>query len=252
MKRLTKKNLNIAFITGASRGIGSAISQRLAKDGYFVIVGYNKSLVNAKKVVNQIVIDGGRALAFKIDISSYASIKKTFRKISKIGKIKVLVNNAAISQEKPFLNITKLDLDKMLDTNLRGVFFCIQQVLPVMIKQKAGRIINIASIGGQWGGVNQIHYASSKAGVIGLTRSIAKTFSHKGITCNAISPGLVATDMSSRELNTNKGKLKVKSIPIGRIGSLSDIAGTVSFLSSQDGEYITGQTVNLNGGMYFG
>lgn len=252
MKRLTKKNLNIAFITGASRGIGSVISQRLANDGYFVIVGYNKKLVDAKKVVNQIIIDGGQALALKIDISSIASIKNTFKKISKIGKIKVLVNNAAISQEKPFLKITRLDWDKMLETNLRGVFFCIQQVLPAMIKQRVGRIINITSIGGQWGGVNQIHYASSKAGVIGLTRSIAKTFSHKGITCNAIAPGLVATDMSSRELNTKKGKLKIKNIPIGRIGSLSDIAGAASFLCSQDGEYMTGQTLNLNGGMYFG
>ena len=242
----------IAFITGASRGIGAGIAKRLSSDGFFVVVGYHKNKNSALKIIEKINKTNVNSIALKIDVSSYLSIKAAFKKIQTIGKLNILVNNAAISQEKPFLKITESDWDQMINANLRGVFYCIQLALPLMIKNRYGRIINIASIGGQWGGVNQIHYATSKAGLIGLTRSIAKTFSNKGINCNAVSPGLVATDMSANELKTKQGRLKVKNIPIGRIGTLNDIAGVVSFLASSDSDYITGQTINPNGGMYFG
>lgn len=247
-----KKLKNIAFVTGASRGIGSAIALRLAMDGFMVVVGYHKNKNAAYKVVEKINKSGGRSVALLINISSHLSIKSAFKKISKFGQIEVLVNNAAISQEKPFLKITEKDFDSMARTNLKGVFFCIQEALLSMINNGFGRIVNIASIGGQWGGINQIHYATTKAGILGLTRSIAKTFSSKGITCNAVSPGLVATEMSSNELKTKQGQLKIKQIPIGRIGLASEIASTVSFLVGPDGAYLTGQTINPNGGMYFG
>jgi NAD(P)-dependent dehydrogenase (short-subunit alcohol dehydrogenase family) len=247
-----KKLKNIAFVTGASRGIGSAIAFRLAIDGFMVVVGYHKNKNAAYKVVEKINKSGGSSTALQIDVASHLSIKLAFKKILKLGQIEVLVNNAAISQEKPFLKITEKDFDRMTNTNLRGVFFCIQEALPSMIDKRFGRIVNIASIGGQWGGINQIHYATTKAGILGLTRSIAKTFSSKGITCNAVSPGLVGTEMSDSELKTKQGQLKIKQIPLGRIGLSDEIAGTVSFLVGPDGAYLTGQTINPNGGMYFG
>jgi len=168
------------------------------------------------------------------------------------GPISILVNNAAISQEKPFDTITDEDWDHMLAVNLRGPFAFSQEVLLGMIKNRWGRIVNIASIGGQWGGHNQVHYAAAKAGLINFTRSIAKIYSKHGITCNAVSPGLVQTDMSSHELETEVGKEKVKNIPVGRIGTVEEVASAVLYLCSDEASYITGQTINVNGGMYFG
>ena len=140
----------------------------------------------------------------------------------------------------------------MLAVNLRGPFICAQECLPPMIRQRWGRIINITSIGGQWGGFNQVHYAASKAGLINLTRSLAKLYSAKGITTNAVAIGLVQTDMTADELSTNAGQDKVRAIPRGRIGTVQDIAETVVFLASDQADYITGQSINVNGGMYFG
>jgi acetoacetyl-CoA reductase/3-oxoacyl-[acyl-carrier protein] reductase len=140
----------------------------------------------------------------------------------------------------------------MMAVNLRGPFICVQECLPDMIECGWGRIINITSIGGQWGGFNQVHYAASKAGLINLTRSLAKLYSGSGVTTNAVAIGLVQTDMSAAELATEAGQEKVKAIPRGRLGTLQDIADTVAFLASDQADYITGQTINLNGGMYFG
>jgi acetoacetyl-CoA reductase/3-oxoacyl-[acyl-carrier protein] reductase len=155
-------------------------------------------------------------------------------------------------QEIPFLEISDKDWDQMLGSNLRGPFICTQEVLPNMLKNQWGRVVNIVSIGGQWGGVNQIHYASSKSGLIGLTKSLAKTFSKHGITFNAVSPGLIETDMTINELNSQQGKQKIHLIPIGRVGLAEEVASAVAFLVNPGSEYITGQTINVNGGMYFG
>lgn len=242
----------LALVTGGSRGIGAKIAERLAIDGYVVFLGFNKDSIGAKRVEETIRSKGGCAHAIHLDISSRKSVRKAISQINKRGALEVLVNNAAIAQEKPFMQITDEDWDKMLKINLGGVFICTQEVIPEMLKGKFGRIVNITSIGGQWGGINQIHYASSKAGLIGLTKSIAKTFAKDGITCNAIAPGLVSTDMSANELNTDAGKLKVAQIPLGRLGSAEEIAAAVSFLVGPGGGYITGQTINVNGGMYFG
>jgi NAD(P)-dependent dehydrogenase (short-subunit alcohol dehydrogenase family) len=245
--------VKVALVTGASRGIGAATAIQLGAQGISVAVGYRKNFEQAQKVVSAIVELGGSAVSMQLDILNRQNIKEIILRINDtIGKVNILVNNAAIAQEKPFLNITDFEWDEMLKSNLSGPFTCIQEVLPEMIEMGWGRIVNIASVGGQWGGINQIHYASAKAGLIGLTRSIAKTFSIYGITCNAISPGLIKTDMSASELTTESGKEKIKQIPVGRLGIPEDIASSVSYLVSDEASYVTGQTINLNGGMYFG
>jgi len=250
---MNSKKSKCVFITGASRGIGAGIARRLAADGLSVAVGYNSNKDTADEIVNEILSASGVAISIPLNVESRDSIKKAVALLQrKFGIVDVLVNNAAIAQEKPFLEITDNDWDHMLGVNLRGPFALIQEVLPQMLDQGYGRIVNISSIGGQWGGINQIHYASAKAGLIGLTRSIAKTFSSNGVTCNAVAPGLVATEMSAAELNTEAGKEKVKNIPCGRLGLVEEVAGAVSYLVGPDGGYVTGQTLNLNGGMYFG
>jgi len=244
------KKTKLVFITGASRGIGRSIVIAFIKKKFNLGVGYCKrkdKAIEINKMYNN-------ARAVKVDISNRQSIKKAvFACQSYFGqKIDILVNNAAIAQEKPFETITDKDWDKMMAVNLRGPFIFSQEVLPGMVKNKWGRIVNIVSIGGQWGGFDQVHYAAAKAGLINLTKSLAKIYSSKGITINAVAPGLVATDMSQKELRTKSGREKVKNIPIGRIATPDEIANVVSFLCSDDANYITGQTINVNGGMYFG
>ncbi len=173
-------------------------------------------------------------------------VRRTF------GAVDVLVNNAAIAQEKPFLELGIADWDLMLAVNLRGPFACSQEVLPDMLKQRWGRIVNISSVGGQWGGMNQVHYACAKAGLNNLTRSLAKLYSAQGVLTNTVAPGLVATQMVANELQTAGGKEKAASIPAGRIATTDEVAHVVAFLASDDSSYITGQTINVNGGMYFG
>ncbi len=198
--------------------------------------------------------DHTNAFAVKVDISERESIRAAIKKSAEhFGKqISILINNAGIAQEKPFLEITDEDWDRMLVTNLRGAFFFSQEVIPGMDKQNFGRIVNITSIGGQWDGINQVHYAASKAGLINLTRSLAKLFSKDGINTNAVAIGLTLTDMASPEIKSQAGREKIKSIPIERIANVEEIANVVSFLCSEEASYITGQTINVNGGMYFG
>ncbi len=233
------------FITGGSQGIGKAIVERLASENYYVIVGYKSNKKKAEAIVNKIKKSNSEAIAIYCDLSDRKSIKKVF---NEIGNIDILINNAGISQPKKFLDISDKDWSKMLSVNLQGAFICSQEAIPGMIKNKWGRIINIASIGGQWGGVNQVHYASAKAGLIGLTMSLARIYSGSGITSNAISPGIITTEMTSWIKDNNKNSI-LKDIPIGRFGFPNEIAEVVSFLASNHSSYITGQTINVNGGM---
>ena len=247
------KNNKVALITGGSRGIGKCIADRLATCGHAVALTYNQNRELAEDAVQSVVSSGGQATAIYLSVEERQSIKNAISKVqTQLGAISILVNNAAMAQEKPFETITDEDWDKILGTNLRGPFACTQEVLPDMLAAGWGRIINISSIGGQWGGFNQVHYAAAKAGLINFTRSIAKIYSHTGITCNAIAPGLIDTDMSAEEMDTEAGKEKIRNIPTGRLGSVEEVAATVSFLCSQEASYLTGQTLNLNGGMYFG
>jgi NAD(P)-dependent dehydrogenase (short-subunit alcohol dehydrogenase family) len=238
------------IVTGASRGIGASIAKRFILEGAKVALCYHSFQGGAQQVARY--NKSSNSFVFCLSVSERASILALVEEvISRFGGIDILVNNAGIAQEKPYMDITDDDWDKMMAVNLRGPFALSQEVLPHMISQKWGRIVNIASIGGQWGGKNQIHYAVAKAGLIGLTRSLAKTFSGEGVTINAVSPGLIASDMVAQELETEAGKQKVACIPAGRIGTPKEVATIVEFLCSDEASYITGQTLNANGGMYF-
>jgi NAD(P)-dependent dehydrogenase (short-subunit alcohol dehydrogenase family) len=249
----SKLKNKIALITGGSRGIGRAIALAFGREGAKVAVCYNTSKEKAEEAVSIIKSFGSEAVAYQMTLTDRSAIKFAIGKIqTDFGSIEILVNNAGIAQEKTFGTITDEDWDTMLSVNLKGPFISIQEAIPSMVKKRWGRIINIVSIGGQWGGLNQVHYAAAKAGLINLTRSIAKIYSKYGITSNAVSPGLVNTAMVRNELSTEAGKEKIRNIPIGRIATPEEIANVVVFLASEEASYITGQTVNVNGGMYFG
>ena len=237
----------LALVTGAGGGIGRAAALALLEAGYRVACGYNSNRAGAQKL--QDAFSG--ALAIKIDIASRASVKRAIAAAAAHFKadIAIVVNNAALVQEKPFEALTDADWDRMLAVNLRGAFIMAQETLPGMLAKKWGRIINITSIGGQWGGMRQVHYAAAKAGLINLTHSLARLYSSSGITANAIAPGLVATDMIRKELKSKAGKQKAAQIPVGRIAEPEEIAAGVLYLASDGAAYVTGQTLNINGGM---
>ena len=243
----------VALVTGGSRGIGRAIATLLAARGHAVALTYATSEPRARDAAEEITRSGGRALAVRLVVEDRASITRAADEVrATLGAIGILVNNAAIAQEKPFLELTDADWDRMLAVNLRGPFACAQEVLPDMLKLGWGRIVNISSVGGQWGGLLQVHYACAKAGLNNLTRSLAKLYSAQGVLTNTIAAGLVSTTMIANELETEAGRQKVRNIPVGRIATPEEIARVVAFLASDEASYITGQTINANGGMYFG
>lgn len=238
-----------AIVTGASGGIGSQTAKQLANDGYSVAVIYNKNSTQADEIVNQIKSCGGEALAYKCDVGDSAQVNLTVELIEKsLGEITVLVNNAGIAQQKLFTDITDSDWKNMIETDLSGVFYFSRAVLPFMINRKYGKIINIASMWGETGGSCEVHYSAAKAGVIGLTKALAKEVSLSGITVNCVSPGAVETEMVTH-LGEETLNLLKEEIPLGRLGTPSDIANAVSFLASDKASYITGQVLSVNGGI---
>jgi len=246
-------NTKVALVTGGNRGIGKSIVEELLNNGVFVIFTYNNHVNEANYFLKEKINYQNYLDSYRINLQNIKAIDTMVEKIlKKYNKIDILINNAAISQEKPFEEISINDLNNMFDINFKSAFYLTQNIVPLMKKNQWGRIINIVSIGGQWGGFNQVHYAASKAALINFTQSIAKIYSAYGITSNAVSPGLVETDMSAKELQTNAGKEKLNNIPIGRIAKPVEVAKVVAFLASEDSSYITGQTINVNGGMYFG
>lgn len=243
----------VAFISGASRGIGAAIACALAKNGVKVAIGYSSNAALANTLRDELNANGGRAISVPLQASKRDSIRAAIEMTrAGLGEVDILVNNAAMAQEKPFPEITDDDWNQMFAVNLRGPFALTQEVLPWMTSNRWGRIVNISSIGGQIGGINQVHYASAKSGLIGLTKSIARIYSSAGVTCNAIAPGLILTDMISGELSTEAGQKKLAGIPVGRIGTAEEVAEAVVFLCSPQSGYISGQTLNINGGTYLG
>jgi acetoacetyl-CoA reductase/3-oxoacyl-[acyl-carrier protein] reductase len=235
----------LALVTGAGSGIGKATTLALLQAGYQVACGYNANRAGAEAIRHP------NARAVKIDIASRVSIRRALAETRKAFRrdIDILVNNAALVQERPFETLTDGDWDRMLAVNLRGAFILAQETLPAMARRKWGRIVNITSIGGQWGGMRQVHYAAAKAGLINLTHSLARLYSPLGITANAVAPGLVATDMIRKELKSKSGKQKAAQIPVGRIAEPEEIAAGVVYLVSDGAAYVTGQTLNINGGM---
>lgn len=239
----------VAVITGAGKGIGRSTALRLAKDGYKIAVCYNNSRSAAEKTVSDIISAGGTARAYELDITDSQNVNSVIADIEKsFGEIAVLINNAGIAEQSLFTDITDEMWQKMLDTNLSGAFYCSRAVLPFMIHRKSGKIINIASIWGETGGSCEVHYSAAKAGVIGMTKALAKEVGPSGITVNCVSPGVVLTDMTSHFDEDTMNTLKDET-PLGRIGTPEDIAGAVSFLASSEADFITGQDLAVNGGM---
>ncbi len=237
----------IAIVTGASRGIGASIATKLGLCGAHVIVNYKENKLGAEAVVDEIVLSGGSAEAACFDITDEAGVKESIRDIAaRHSRIDILINNAGVSRDGLLLRAKVSDFDDMVNTNLKGSFFCSFHVARYMLKQKSGRIVNVSSIVGLGGNAGQSVYATTKAGLIGMTKSLAKELGPKGIFVNAIAPGLVETDMI-RDLDREQ---VIKNIPLRRIGQPEDIAGVVLFLCSDLNAYITGQVIVIDGGLY--
>jgi 3-oxoacyl-[acyl-carrier protein] reductase len=238
----------VVLVTGASRGIGRAIALALAAEGAQVVVNYARSGEAAEAVVAQIVADGGSAIALQADVSQADQVEALINStLEKFGRIDVLVNNAGITRDTLLLRMKPEDWQAVIDLNLTGVFLCTRAVAKGMLKQRSGRIINIASVAGQMGNPGQANYSAAKAGVIGFTKTVAKELASRGITVNAVAPGFIETDMTD-ELSNPEDILKF--IPLGRFGQPDDIAGMVRFLAAAPAAaYITGQVFNVDGGM---
>lgn len=239
-----------AIVTGASRGIGRAIALKLAELGANVVVNYRSSVNSVEEVVKAIEEKGVKALAVQGDVSNFEDAKKIIDETAaNLGSIDILVNNAGITKDTLLMRMKEEDFDKVIEVNLKGVFNCTKHVVPIMMKQRSGRIINISSVVGLSGNAGQANYAAAKAGIIGFTKSIAKEIASRGVTVNAIAPGYIQTDMT--EVLSDKVKEEIKNnIPLKRLGTPEDIAGVVGFLSSNIAEYITGQVISVDGGMH--
>jgi NAD(P)-dependent dehydrogenase (short-subunit alcohol dehydrogenase family) len=246
------ENEKIALVTGGAKGIGAAIVNELAQSGFQVVIGYKSSEIGAALLSNQLAERGFKVSTQFLDLASEVSVSQAVAETEKfVGPIDVLVNNGAHSEHIEFLKMSQNQIQQMFEVNLKSAMHLAQLTIPKMVEQKWGRIINIASIGGQWGGKNQIHYATMKAGLIGFTRSLAKTYSQSGVLTNAVSPGLIDTEMIASDLSGDNFQSIIDTIPVGRIGKPVEVAKIVGFLSSENASYISGQTINVNGGMFF-
>ena len=240
----------IALVTGGSRGIGKAIALRLAAEGSHVVINYTKNEPAAREVAAAIERSGGSASVCGFDVSDFDAVQtKVEDIISEYGGLHILVNNAGITHDTLLMRMNKEDWDRVITTNLTGVFNCTKAVTRTMLKQRSGRIINITSVVGEMGNSGQTNYAASKAGIIGFTKAAAREMAPRSITVNAISPGFIETDITN-ELSDDIRKQYIEKIPMGRFGTPEDIAGVVAFLTSDEAAYITGEVIRVNGGIY--
>lgn len=241
----------VALVTGASRGIGRATAIKLASYGATVIVNYQGSKEKAEEVVNTILANGGQAESYGCDVSDFESCGSMIGEIiRKYGHLDILVNNAGITRDGLLMKMSEEDFSKVIDVNLKGAFHTIRHASRYFLKQRSGSIINISSVSGVSGNAGQANYSAAKAGLIGLTKSVAKELGSRGIRVNAVAPGFIETDMTDAMPESAKEAIKGQ-ITMGRIGSPDDIAGVVAFLASDASSYVTGQTIAVDGGMVF-
>ncbi|MEB6297908.1 3-oxoacyl-[acyl-carrier-protein] reductase [Staphylococcus xylosus] len=239
-----------ALVTGASRGIGRSIAIQLAEEGYNVVVNYAGNKEKADAVVEEIEAKGVESFAIQANVANGDEVKAMIKEVvSQFGSVDVLVNNAGITRDNLLMRMKEQEWDDVIDTNLKGVFNCIQKVTPQMLRQKGGSIINLSSVVGAVGNPGQANYVATKAGVIGLTKSAAKELASRHITVNAVAPGFIVSDMTDALSDELKAQM-LEQIPLAEFGEDSDIAHTVAFLASEKAKYITGQTIHVNGGMY--
>ncbi len=238
-----------AIVTGGGRGIGKAIAEALAKKGVNIaVVGTNLEI--AEQTSHTIQDIGVRSIAIQADVSHVPDVKNIFDKtINEFGRVDILVNNAGITRDSLIIRMKDEDWDRVINVNLKGTFLCSREAVKIMLKQKYGRIINISSIVAFMGNIGQANYSASKAGIAGLTKTIAKEYANRGITVNAIAPGFITTAMTETIPENIKNEM-LKSIPMNRFGTTEDVANAVVFLASPETGYITGQILHVNGGMY--
>jgi 3-oxoacyl-[acyl-carrier protein] reductase len=239
----------VAFVTGSSRGIGRAIALTLSREGFYIVVA-SPEVENNELVAGEIRAAGGEAMTLNLDISSQESVKEGFAQVlAAKERVDVLINNAGITRDGLAMRMKPADWDLVLKINLTGAFFACQQALPGMMKNRWGRIVNMASVVGQAGSPGQANYVASKAALIGLTKALAQEMGSRGITVNAVAPGYIETDMTKVLPEAVKQKF-LASIPLRRAGTIADVAAAVKFLVSDDASYITGHVLAVNGGMY--
>lgn len=239
----------VALVTGGSRGIGKEVALTLASKGATVVINYNGSKEKADEVLEEITNNNGKAIVYQADVSDFDGAKQMIKDVKKqFGEIHILVNNAGITRDNLILRMSEDDFNDVIDINLKGAFNCLRHISPIMLKQRYGRIINISSIVGIHGNPGQVNYSASKAGVIGMTKSLAKELGSRGITVNAVAPGYINTDMTKKLKEEWKEQI-IEQIPVKKIGEASDVAQVVAFLASDNSSYITGQTIQVDGGL---
>ena len=239
----------VALVTGSSRGIGAAIARRLAQAGAAVALNYNASLAAATEVMDSIAAGGGHAMLIAGDVSDEGSAQAVIKAVvGQFGHIDILINNAGIHRDRLLLRMTPADFDEVLQVNLRGAFLCTRYVMPHLIRQHYGRVINMSSVVGLTGNPGQANYAAAKAGLIGFTKAVAREVASRNVTVNAVAPGYIATGMVE-DLSKEQRNQILERIPMGRFGTSEDVAETILFLSSRGAGYLTGQVLTIDGGL---